>query len=706
MNSISALFWNCRGARKKQTGYYLRSLVSNNEVYFVGLTETMIEDVNRFDVDGIIRKNWDFLHVPASGRSGGLLALWKWDVVHFEACLMSISKDYHSRRALWNDIGSLINAEDPVLVGGDFNCCLAQEEKKGGRCFTYSAGAQEMANFMTDNDLHDLGFSGPKFTWSNNKSGSSKIWVRLDRVLMNSEGLRLAPMASVKHLIRLASDHCPLLVSLDSTAHDRGSKWLRFEDIWLTYPATWKLVWKNWTKADFGDPDDNLNQKCSRTLRALFYWSRNRLKELGELKSTLEDRIAWLQEVECSSVGLIEEQDVELRRVAGELIATLARLATWWRQRAKTRWIEWKERQLSLNDWLEFREGDKIPSQFCDVLEADVTEMEVQKAVFSLGNNRSLGSDGITASFLKFYWEIIKGDVTRAIIHFFCTNTMCESWKETLVVLIPKTVNANQPAKFRPISLCQSFYKVVAKVLINRLKPVLSAIIGEEQGAFVPGRSIISHGLIAQEVMGKFKVFTQKSGLMALKVDMEQAYDCVAWETLEKAEGVELGIQVARQSERISHLLYADDILIFAEASRYNAKLILKLLAEYCNWTGQRINCGKSTVLFNRKCPRWRQRLMARSLGFRRVHSFDYLGLPMVLHRLNKADFGGLIKGTQEKSLGDRTEFRRHLEVGGNSSIICMSGGIPMSLRVRVKLQHHLEIRRNSSVTCRFGGIP
>ncbi|XP_020684283.2 uncharacterized protein LOC110100903 [Dendrobium catenatum] len=286
----------------------------------------------------------------------------------------SASKDYHSRRALWNDIGSLINAEDQVLVGGDFNCCLAQEEKKGGRCFTYSVGAQEMANFMSDNDLHDLGFSGPKFTWSNNKSGSSKIWVRLDRVQMNTEGLRLAPLATVKHLVRLASDHFPLLLSLNSSTRSRGSNWLLFEDAEGTVLL---------------EPQS---------------------KELGELKSSLEARIAWLQEVECSSVGLSAEQDGELRHVAGELIAALARLATWWRQIAKTRWIEegdanshffhsnastrrrsntireikdqngetitdqklirdefwsffllkWKERQVSLNDWPEFREDEKI----------------------------------------------------------------------------------------------------------------------------------------------------------------------------------------------------------------------------------------------------------------------------------------------------------------------------------------------------------
>ncbi|XP_020686515.2 uncharacterized protein LOC110102504 [Dendrobium catenatum] len=129
-----------------------------------------------------------------------------------------------------------------------------------------------MATFLVDNDLHDLGFLGPRFTWSNNKSGNSKILVRLDRELMNSEGLRMAPLATMKHLLRLASDHCPLLLNIAATIPRPGSRWFLFEDIWMTYPAIWKLVWKICYKNDYGQPAEVLNRKCSRTLRALFFW--------------------------------------------------------------------------------------------------------------------------------------------------------------------------------------------------------------------------------------------------------------------------------------------------------------------------------------------------------------------------------------------------------------------------------------------------
>ncbi|XP_020684612.1 uncharacterized protein LOC110101163 [Dendrobium catenatum] len=159
-----------------------------------------------------------------------------------------------------------------------------------------------MTSFMVDNDLHDLGFLGLRYTWSKNKNGSSKIWVRLDRVLMNSEGLRLAPLVTVKHLIRIASGHCPLLLNFTPITHNSRS-WLRM-------------------------------------LKVLFFWSRNSLKDLGELKLSLEGRIEELQLQESTEDGLSEDHQLELRRETGELNATLARLATWWRQRAKTKWIE------------------------------------------------------------------------------------------------------------------------------------------------------------------------------------------------------------------------------------------------------------------------------------------------------------------------------------------------------------------------------
>ncbi|PKU62681.1 integrator complex subunit 11 [Dendrobium catenatum] len=110
---------------------------------------------------------------------------------------------------------------------------------------------------------------------------------------------------------------------------------------------------------------------------------------------------------------------------------------------------------------------------------------------------------------------------------------MEEEWKETVVILLPKVKQPDSPSKFRPISLCQTVYKIIAKVLVNRLKGLLPKILAEEQAAFVPGRAISDHCLLAQEMTNKFRVSTSTKGFVALKIDMEQAYDKMSWRTLE-----------------------------------------------------------------------------------------------------------------------------------------------------------------------------
>ncbi|PKU61732.1 putative mitochondrial protein [Dendrobium catenatum] len=105
--------------------------------------------------------------------------------------------------------------------------------------------------------------------------------------------------------------------------------------------------------------------------------------------------------------------------------------------------------------------------------------------------------------------------------------------KDTVVILLHKGNNPDHPSKFRPISLCQTIYKVIAKILVNRIKGILPSIISEEQAAFVPGRSISDHCLLGQEIMNMFKVSKSAKGWLALKVDMEQAYDKMNWRTLD-----------------------------------------------------------------------------------------------------------------------------------------------------------------------------
>lgn len=86
----------------------------------------------------------------------------------------------------------------------------------------------------------------------------------------------------------------------------------------------------------------------------------------------------------------------------------------------------------------------------------------------------------------------------------------------TNVALIPKTKNPSKMIDLRPISLCNVSYKLISKVLANRLKVILPDIIDENQSAFVPGRLITDNILLSSEVFHYMKHnHAKKRGILA-----------------------------------------------------------------------------------------------------------------------------------------------------------------------------------------------
>lgn len=84
-------------------------------------------------------------------------------------------------------------------------------------------------------------------------------------------------------------------------------------------------------------------------------------------------------------------------------------------------------------------------------------------------------------------------------------------------------------AQFHPISLCCTLYKVLSKIIVARLRPLMSTLISPNQVSFVPGRQITDNILVAQELMHKFKNSKGRKGFIAWKVDLSKAYDRLNW---------------------------------------------------------------------------------------------------------------------------------------------------------------------------------
>ena len=291
--------------------------------------------------------------------------------------------------------------------------------------------------------------------------------------------------------------------------------------------------------------------------------------------------------------------------------------------------------------------GSRVSEDMNAELLREFREEEVWRALMQMHPTKSLGPDGMSPIFFQKYWDVVGPQVIQSVMNILRTGTMPNGLNETYICLIPKVKSPQKIFEYRPISLCNVIYKIVSKVLANRLKRILPDVVSEAQSAFVPGRQITDNVLVAFEVMHCINQRRKgKEGLMAIKLDMSKAYDRVEWSFLEAmmrrmgfkdrwislmmmcvttvsysvlingepkgkiaptrglrqgdpislylfllcAEGLSAmlrrdefgenprGISACRGAPRVSHLLFADDCIVFRKASTEEGLKVTKIL--------------------------------------------------------------------------------------------------------------------------------
>lgn len=265
---MNIIIWNCRGALKPSFCSIVQDMVRVYSPSIMIVTETKVGGIrakniiDRLPFDGVLYTN-------TIGYSGGLWVLWDSAQVEITE-LSSTEQEIHStvkilsseyywllsamyaspriaeRRMLWENLTTVSSLHSlPWILAEDFNEVHLGDDKFRGRPIN-SYRALKFQECLNSCRMIDLRFSGPRFTWSNNRPLSQLGQERIDRVFATPDWSNLYPEAHVKHLERSHSDHCPMVLSLQSSSNIRLPRPFRFQPIWLSdlsFPDVVRDAW-------------------------------------------------------------------------------------------------------------------------------------------------------------------------------------------------------------------------------------------------------------------------------------------------------------------------------------------------------------------------------------------------------------------------------------------------------------------------------
>eukprot|EP00253_Pinus_taeda_P014957 PITA_14957 len=228
------------------------------------------------------------------------------------------------------------------------------------------------------------------------------------------------------------------------------------------------------------------------------------------------------------------------------------------------------------------------------------------------------------------------------------------SINSTFLTLIPKEASPSSFDRYRPISLCNSSYNIVAKLLENRIKPLLQKLISPAQGGFVKGRHILDNVIQVQEAL--LSSHSRKEQGMLIKLDMCNAFDRfnrsflyrvllsfgfsqdfinLIKACLEKIWIAPMinGIRIVKGIDSVNHALFTDDSLLLGGASPRIAKSFITILQKYCSISGALVSERKS-VVYRWNIEQHKIETIVNDLGYTGHADWEtikYLGLPITL---------------------------------------------------------------------------
>jgi hypothetical protein len=154
--------------------------------------------------------------------------------------------------------------------------------------------------------------------------------------------------------------------------------------------------------------------------------------------------------------------------------------------------------------------------------------VDIKAAVFEMNGDGAPGPDGFGGHFYQTFWDIIENDVVASVQSFFLTGKLSPNLNSNIIILIPKSPDADAIENFRPIALANFQFKIITKILADRLSLIAPKIISDHQRGFIPGRNISDCVIVTSEAIN---VLSKKcfAGNIALKIDIKKAFDSIDW---------------------------------------------------------------------------------------------------------------------------------------------------------------------------------
>ncbi|GKA24355.1 RNA-directed DNA polymerase, eukaryota [Tanacetum coccineum] len=429
--------------------------------------------------------------------------------------------DLYSIKAWWGNL-SFDYAFSPSVgfFRGDFNDVRLDQERFGTVFNAHSVNA--FNNFITMAGLVDLHLKGYSYTWTHKYASKMS---KLDRFLIIDGLLSVFPSLSPLCLDRHLSDHRLILM----------------RELDVDYGPTPFQIYHSYRLCDLEKMIDQ-----GRGNEGLINDRSKLLKELQDLISSASLDVAQKAKI-CWSI----KGDENSKYFHGVL--------------NKKRFSNRTTPRLIL----ETQYSTLLSLDQKDDLERNVSYDEIKRAVWDCGTNKSPGPNGFTFQFFRRYWYLIDQDVVDIISDFFSSSKFPQGCNSSFITLIPKTPDAKVVKDFRPISLIGNVYKIIAKILANRLSLVILDLISDVQSTFVSNRQILDDPFILNELLSWCKY--KKIKAMIFKVDFEKAFDSVRCFFL--ASGLKINLN---KSKLMGIGIPQDEVIMAADYRQKRVEVIFK----------------------------------------------------------------------------------------------------------------------------------